>query len=240
MLAKFIDRPREDSLTAAVVGHLLHLPSEVFWQIMLQACAPSNLPGYPGEPRRIHAWPNWSAIGTRNSDRVIPDLVIEFDPFDLIIEAKRWDHPMQDSEQWKAELRAYINEYGAKNRRVIMIALGGIHSHKDDSISDVRKSKTANGDETHEFFCPVHMCQWSSVLLACQRLQRNLEQCTGLSSRTLADLRILTDLTALFIRHGFVPLRWFDDFQFQPNLLSDSVEADRQFFRNASREFQSA
>ncbi len=239
MLAKFIDRPREDSLTAAVIGHLLHLPSEDFWQILRDACPSPNFPDYPGEPLQIHAWPNWNAAGTRNSGRVIPDLVIEFGPFDLIIEAKRWDHPMQDYEQWKAELKAYINEYGARKRPVKMIALGGIHSHQDKPLSDIWRAGHPHVSDEHVFSCPVHMCQWSSVLLACQRRRRELAEghCT---SRSRADLRILSDVTELFIRHGFAPLRWFPDFQFRPNSLSVNATAEQQSFRNASLRFRSA
>jgi hypothetical protein len=231
MLAKFIDRPREDSLTAAVFSHLLHLPSEVFWDIMHDASSSSSLRKYSGEPRCIHAWPNWSAEGTRNSDRVIPDLVIEFDAFDLIVEAKRWDHPMQDTSQWKAELKAYINEYGAKKRPVIMIALGGIHSHKDEVLKDVWQSNEAQGEASYTFVCQVYMCQWSSLLLACQRQKRKLEQMTERCSRTLADLRIMNDLTDLFIRHSFMPLHWFADYDFKTNLLSPSAETYRPAFR---------
>lgn len=240
MLAKFIDRPREDSLTAATFSHLLHLPNEVFWHIIHDACTSASLREYSGEPRRIHAWPNWNAAGTRNSDRVIPDLVIEFDFFDLIVEAKRWDHPMQDSSQWQAELKAYINEYGPRKRKVIMIALGGIHSHNDDNLKDVWQSKSVSGEESFEFSCTVYMCQWSSILLACQRHKRELENSTERSSRILADLRILNDLTELFSRHGFVPLRWFEDFDFKSNLLNASVDSDQQYFRHASLQFQTS
>lgn len=238
MLWKFIDRPREDSLTAAIFSHLLHLPSEVFWQIMRAACPSAHFPTYPGEPRLIHAWPNWSAAGTRNSDRVIPDLAMEFDDFDLIIEAKRWDRPMQDREQWEAELQAYVNEYGSRKRPVIMVALGGIHSHEDETVKAVRHSMNANEEESQEVVCPVHMCQWSSILLACQRWRRKLGLAANRSSRDLADMRILNDLASLFIRHGIVPLRSFDDFAFSPNLLGGSAESERRYFRNISLQFQ--
>ena len=237
MIAKLIDRPRENSLTAAVVGHLLHLPSEDFWQILRTACPSPNFPKDPGEPIRIHAWPSWNADGTRNSERVIPDLVIEFHAFDLIIEAKRWDRPMQDSEQWKDQLKAYINEYGVEKRQVKMIALGGIHSNQDEPIEDVWRTDNMSIPDEHIFICPVYMCRWSSVLLACQRRKREIEQ-GDRSSRTLADTRILNDLIDLFIHHGFPPLRWFEDFDFSLNLLTERADADREFFRNASQRFR--
>ena len=227
MLAKFIDNAREDSLTAAVFSHLLHLPSEVFWQILRKACYTESLPDNPGEPKLI-PWPNWRLEGTVNSDRVIPDLFIRFHHFDLIVEAKRWDNDMQGLDQWKRELSAYTNEYGKEKREVRLLALGGIHSEEDQEIS------------YHAVSCPVHMCRWRRVLLECQRLKRELEEANIInpSSRTSADIRILDDLIALFATHGFMTLRWFDDFDFASNLLDDLVDSDQQYFRNVSLKFQ--
>jgi hypothetical protein len=238
MIAKFIDRPREDSLTAAVFGHLLHLPMEQCWQILRDACPSSQFPEFPGDPLAIHAWPSWSAKGTSNTHRVVPDLVIEFKAFDLIVEAKRWDVPMQDKEQWKRELKAYVTEYGSKKRAVIMLALGGIHTHQDDELEAVWNP---GGPDEHPFNCPVFMCQWSSVLLACQRQKRKLLQRPETSSsRALADIRILDDLTSLFVRHDFAPLRWFEDFSFSDHLLGTSADSEQKQFRETSRQLRQA
>src|ERR1039457_6549433 len=100
MLSKFINNAREDSLTAAVFSHLLHLPSEAFWRILSRACYTESLPDYPGEPLILNAWPNWNAAGTDNSNRVIPDLFMRFNAFDLIIEAKIKDDGTQYRSQW--------------------------------------------------------------------------------------------------------------------------------------------
>ena len=229
MLAKFIDDAREDSLTAAVFSHLLHLPCEVFWQVLRQACYSKSLPDNPGEPLMFHAWPNWNPKDTGNSDRVIPDLFIRFASFDLIIEAKRWDNDMQDPSQWQRELIAYINEYGNEKREVKMLAMGGIHSEIDEKL-------------IHQSFdCTVHKCRWSTVLLECQHLKREYEEKnkTNPTSRVSADVRILDDLIDLFATHGFVVLRWFADFDFKPNLLDSSVDADQQHFQNISLQFKS-
>ncbi len=239
MLAKFIERPREDSLTAAVVGHLLHLPSEDFWQILREACPSPNFPENPGEPIRVHAWPSWNVSGfIEGHDRVIPDVMIEFEPFDLIIEAKRWDQEMQNPEQWKNELIGYAVEHGAKKRKVIMLALGGIHSPQDEEVKHERRSNDSHGTQAHEFVCPVHMCRWSSVLLACRRLKRSMEQATNRDSQTRAAERVLNDLIAMFIQHQIEPVWWFADFDFRPNLLTGRADADREFFRSASQRFR--
>ena len=227
MLERYINNARENSLTAAVFSHLLHLPSEMFWQILCKGCYTKNLPDYPGEPELIW-WPSWDAKETGNPVRVEPDLFMRFSSFDLIIEAKRWDNGMQDTDQWTRELIAYTNVYGKDKRSVRMIALGGIHSEND-------------GEVQHEsVVCPVHMCRWSGLLHKCQCLKIELEKTNhnNPSSRVYAYIRILNDLTAFFEVHGFPALKWFLDFDFKSNLLDDTVESDRQYFQNISNQFQ--
>src|SRR5580700_5208223 len=114
MLEGFIDNPRENSLTAAVFAHLLHLPSEMFWQVLSNACYTTKLPKFQGEPK-VYPWPSWR---TADRDLVIPDLFVRFDKCDLIVEAKRWDNEMQDPAQWRRELSAYNNEYGNESKEV--------------------------------------------------------------------------------------------------------------------------
>lgn len=75
MLGKFI-KHQEDSLTASVFTHLLHLPIELFWQILHEACYTANLPGDSGALRQMNRWPSWSPEGTGNVQRVIPDLFL--------------------------------------------------------------------------------------------------------------------------------------------------------------------
>lgn len=218
----------EDSLTASVFTHLLHLPSEYFWQILRDACQSNSLPNEAGEPRFIDYWPRWDPRGTDNNTYVEPDLFIRFSHFDLIIEAKFSDEGGQEPEQWKRELTAYTNRYGRDNVPVIFIALGGVWRKYDTQLP----FRTG--------FCPVHMCRWSMVLLECQRLERRLERekKSHPSSRLSADLRILQDLIVLFTAHKFVPLRWFADFDFRPNVLSSSVESDARSFRDVSLQYQ--
>lgn len=232
MLAKFIDNTCEDSLTAAVFSHLLHLPCEVFWQILRQACYTKSLPENPGEPRTFHPWPKWNPDGTEtNTTYVEPDVFIRFDSFDLIVEAKRGDNDMQDPSQWRRELIAYTNEYGNEKREVRILALGGIHSEKanDETLPPFKS-----------FDCIVHKCRWSTVLLECQRLKLKLVESNtnNPSSQAYAHIRILNDLTLFFEAHGYPVLKWFADFKWESNLLDTSVDSDQQFFRNVSLQFQ--
>jgi hypothetical protein len=198
MLGKFINHC-EDSLTAAVFTHLLHLTSEVFWQILRNGCYTKSLPEYAGEPKCMEFWPPWDPKGTDNSYRVIPDLFIRFAGFDLVIEAKRNDKWQQYRGQWVNEMTAYDNEHGDENVPVRMIALGGIWDAKDDVVSYNSKN------------CPVHMCTWTRVLDSCKQMRKELERLKYPTSQTQAHVRTLTNLVDLFAWHGFQTGEWFAD-----------------------------
>lgn len=215
MLGKFIS-PCEDSRTESVFGHLLHLPTEVFWQILRKACYTNALPLYPGELRTEPVFrPSWSADGTINTDRVIPDLFLRFNNLDLIIEAKREDNRAQNRDQWENEVTAYVNEYGAQSIPVRLIALGGIWEPVDDLMtvkapnSDRSDFRPAGGQS--EIRCPVHMCRWSGLLDQCQRMHQDLGRLKYKSSQVLAHQRILSDLINLFACYGFQTGKWFSD-----------------------------
>ena len=200
MLFQFIDKPCEDSLTAAVFTHLLHLPSEIFWQILKRACHTDSLPQYAGEPScKVEFWPKWNAEHTRNSRYVEPDIFIRFPNFDLIIEAKRYDDFQQDLRQWTDEVVAYNNEYGVENVPVRLIAVGGIWRAEDDLVTHKNIS------------CRVHMCRWGSLLEECQRMYRELEHIKYLSSATHANHRILADVISFFELHGFQTGIWLSE-----------------------------
>lgn len=142
---------------------------------------------------------------------------MRFPDFDLIVEAKRWDDEMQNSDQWNAQLIAYVNEYADEDRllKVRMIALGGIRQKQDSEIRTVRPIKdaasSASENKQTEIVCPVHMCRWSGLLVECLRMERELGRMNYLSSESGAHRRILKDLIGLFGCHGFQTGTWFGD-----------------------------
>jgi hypothetical protein len=217
MIGKFL-RICEDSCSAAVVGHLLHLPVEMFWSILSQASFSNSLPEDSGQMLDpVQYWPSWDATGTRNSSRVAPDIFLRFADFDLIIEAKRWDENMQSPQQWKDQLTAYHNEFDDENKKVILIALGGIHSHADESIE-------IGGNDLQAKKCPVIKCTWARILGECKKASADLRRNRHQSSQSLAHLRILADVEDLLGWHGFLAARWFEDFPFTLNRLSPHPE----------------
>lgn len=226
----------EDSLTAAVFTHLLHLPTTMWWKILRGACYTDNLPADPGELREFDGWPNWSGEGAGNATRVVPDLFLRFPDFDLIIEAKRWDEGMQDPKQWERELAGYAREYGEENRPVRMIALGGIRGQKDERISLQRRSersRSGSGGMEPERWnpCPVHMCQWGRLLDQCQRKRRALVRAQIHDPETAAHLRILGDLIDMFNCHGFQTGVWFVDLVPELPRLSQSLTPHHAAFQ---------
>jgi hypothetical protein len=219
MLGKYIYHC-EDSLTASVFSHLLHLPVEVFWALLRSACHSSELPASVGEPETVQFLPSWDPTGTQNEARVIPDLFIRFPEIDLIIEAKRWDIPMQDPEQWKRELIAYDNEYGKEDRQVLFVAIGGLLSHENRELL-VR-------DRKHT----VHMCSWNALLNTCQNKIAEHEHLLPTSSYVSAQVRILKHLVELFGWHDFRVIHWFDLKAFESYLLPSSTEEHQSLFNN--------
>lgn len=213
--------PCENTLTAAIFSHLLHLPADLFWQIVRSACyGTEGLPAYVGEPE-VHPWPKWSARGTGNSGYIEPDLFLRFASIDLIIEAKRWDERMQSPAQWQAQLTAYCNEYGQDRKEVRMIALGGIHVEQSDAIESLWTSE--DGRESHHFACPVIMCRWQGILYQCKRRRREIGQQAFHTAQTAAEMRILDDIVDMFSCHGFSTGRWYEDLSFERHRLAPSL-----------------
>jgi hypothetical protein len=223
MLGKHIARC-EDSLTAVVFTHLLHLPSEVFWRILRNACYTTHLPENPGEPLQVDAWPKWGPTGTGNHSYVEPDVFMRFSDFHLIIEAKRWDDGQQNPEQWRRELIAYANEYGEKPVR--MIALGGIWTTDDEEVIASAEA------ERPELRCPVHMCRWERLLGECQRMRKEILGLKFRSSQTQAHQRVLADVIDLFGWHGFQTGIWYAEVAAELPRFSMLIESHHQTFES--------
>ena len=81
----------EDSLTSTIFGSLLHLPTDLFWQVLKRACYGSDLEGVDENIESIEFWPHWNAKDSTNANYVEPDVFIRTQNTDVIIEAKRYD-----------------------------------------------------------------------------------------------------------------------------------------------------
>lgn len=233
MLGKFITHC-EDSLTASVLTHLMHLPMEVCWRIIQQACYTAELPDIVGEPSEVQLWPKWNAASTGNAYYVEPDVFLRFRDFDLIIEAKRWDDGQQDAAQWRREVLAYANEYGHEGKPLRMIALGGIHHEHDDHESVTVPAAADGSSPAWTLNFPVHMCRWRGLLYQCQRMLRELEGLRFPTSQTAATCRVLADVIDLFAWHSYSTRRWFADADFRSLALSRQTQFHHNVLQSIS------
>ncbi len=121
-----LDITHEDTITSTIFGTLLHLPDQLLWKIIREACyANSVLPKDMGELEAYKFWPQWDSRGTKNAIYVEPDVFLRFSKAVLIIEAKRSDEGGQYSGEWERELIAYENEFVSTDVPVFLISIGG-------------------------------------------------------------------------------------------------------------------
>lgn len=179
---------KEDSLTATILGTMLYLKDDDFWDIIGLACKelavviPSK-----SEIIDVHFWASWNPENTSNVRFVEPDVLIQTTDFDLIIEAKRWDSDQQDSGQWQKEILSYLNEYAVKNKSVYFLALG---------TNNLAKENIIIGDKTISIF----KCRWRDILFQVhQKTKKEIN-----SGRK----RIFYDIIQWFNLHGYFEVKW--------------------------------
>ena len=117
---------QEDKQTASVFSSLLHLPDDEFWNILRDSCYGNSLPETSGKIEFYEFWPHWPP-DIDHVNYVEPDLFIRFEDFDVIIEAKRKDEYQQIEEQWNSEFSSYLIKYGLDNKKVYLLAVGGLN-----------------------------------------------------------------------------------------------------------------
>ena len=120
----------EDERTALIFGPLLYLPANTLWQILRSSCFDNeSMPQKGGELLHYEFWPNYNKTEhTSNESYVEPDLLLEFEYFNLLVEIKRKDVQSyrQYEGQWKNEIQAFVNgQTHGENKPLLLIALGG-------------------------------------------------------------------------------------------------------------------
>jgi hypothetical protein len=180
----------EDSKTSSVIGLMQYLPSNIIWDLLRKSCGEqSNLPDTAGELLSIEFWPRWAPDGETNTRHVEPDVFCEFEQFDLIIEAKKYDGGGQDKGQWKKEILSYLEEQPtAENKSLKFIAFGGNESLKDCEIT-VKDKKYI-----------IHTASWQNLLNAVKK------HCN--KPQSITEKRLLSDIILAFERHNYFCLEW--------------------------------
>jgi hypothetical protein len=133
----------EDFLTATVFSRLLYMPADVLSALLLPAYGSS-----PGKLKEAMFWPTWWATsGNGATIRVEPDLYVEFESLDLIVEAKLNDDPgCQTPEQWAREWAAWHQgTYTGPGKEPLLLGVGGFGA--SDNVTKAAASEiveTAN------------------------------------------------------------------------------------------------
>lgn len=192
----------EDSLTSTVFGSLFHLPIELFWQILNDACYEEKLAHHASKILSVEFWPHWSANNSNNINFIEPDIFIRTENFDLIIEAKRFDEKQQSITQWKTEFQGYLTEYGEDKKNVILLAVGGIDNEQPETIT----LKDNN--------IRVIKCRWMRILHEVQKVESKLEKSRHILNSIDSTLMILNDIIMGFGIHGYATGNWLEDEDF--------------------------
>ena len=197
-----LDITHEDTITSTIIGTLLHLPDQLLWKILREAChTGSVLPKNPGELRAYEFWPKWDAYGTLNTNYVEPDVFLRFSEVDLIIEAKRSDDGGQYREEWERELVGYENEYGSSKVPVILISIGGNGSNTtSETLRINRHGRT------------VVKCSWVGLYEA---LAAEQEKLSGSNRRVVESLMLSCDQLGIRSYQWLDARPWVADFEIE-------------------------
>jgi hypothetical protein len=186
-----LDITHEDTITSTIIGTLLHLPDQLLWELLREACyTGSVLPENPGNLEAYEFWPQWKAQGTKNTKYVEPDVFLGFSKADLIIEAKRYDDERQNPGQWMQELLAYHKKYGWTNKPAFLIAIGG------NGSNTANETMRINGHEI-----TIAKCSWVGLY---EVLAAEQEKLSGSNRRVVDSLTISCD------QLGIRSYQWLD------------------------------
>lgn len=178
----------EDFKTSSSIGLLQYLPDEVFWNIMRNSCVGFTTTDF-GKIESFNFWAHTDATDTSNSQLVEPDVWIETEKYDVIIEAKVGDGGGQYTAQWQNEIQSIKNEQNNNDyeKPIILIALGGNENMHPERVMD----------------CPVYKASWYNLLNAVVN-ERETQNENG------HVCRILDDVVELFARQGIMKMEWFN------------------------------
>ncbi|KHN92847.1 hypothetical protein BSK71_06495 [Pectobacterium actinidiae] len=117
-------KKREDLLTAAFWTRIGYLSAESRFLFIREFLGLSE--SELGEYRQVNFWPRYS-LDMKNVDQssVEPDVILEFEKADILIEVKPPEGGWQYHQQWQREIAAYHQDE-RKKERLFFIALGNI------------------------------------------------------------------------------------------------------------------
>lgn len=211
---------KEDPKTSAIFENLMLLPDNVFWHLIRSSCFDGyELPSFSGKLLDYAFWPHWDKSGTPNERFVEPDLFLQFEMFDVVIEVKYGDSKGQYKEQWEKEIIAYYNEY-TYDKPLVFIAVGGNETTKKEHIS----IKGSN--------MPIFKCNWLSLLISVNKYNKELENVTVPDYNVYATQRLLKNIVLAFNLNNIYNIIWFNSIAEPHTTISpSSIENFSNFFK---------
>lgn len=189
----------EDLLTASIWERIGYLPDSVIWHIVKKAFAASGSAEMPLEAGALEAfsfWPSW----TFKEGRVEPDVFLQFETCDVIVEAKRLDDAdQQNPEQLAKELTAYFTTYPNRGSICVgLLAVGGLPDYEKNIVTRLRDQVLSRVSATSRQRVKFGAISWSS-------LYRVLEPIVADSADTAAGTRLLRDMKRALALHHIEP-----------------------------------
>lgn len=181
-------KKNEDLKTSSLFGLLQYLPEDSFWKIFCDFCINLKKEKF-GKIVSFNFWPHTEPTNTTNALFVEPDLWIETENFDIIIEAKLNDQIGQDKSQWENEIQSIINEQRNRNdlKPIILIALGGNENMDPDEVKN----------------CKIYKASWFSLVNSVVNARDKHIDHGNIC-------RILDDLIDLMARQGVMKIKWMN------------------------------
>ncbi len=191
----------EDSFTSSVFGLLKYLPTKLFWEILSNAIIDANPDFEDAEIKVIDFWPKWD-VKTKDENSLIdnehfvePEVIIETNKFNLVIEAKLKNNK-QDKNQWINEIEAYKLEYEDKapNSLLYFLAIDGSNISSNEFKEFAVQENTINVE--------ILKTTWTAILKAVNNQINYAEK---------EHLFILNDIIRCFEFQGYRYLHYFSN-----------------------------
>ena len=198
----------EDSLTATIFERLLYLSQPRLEAILARFLKDAELDVRPADLGTITAsafWPTWPL---REGGTKEPDVYVQFDRADLIVEAKRWDaSQQQDFEQWAWEIKARPLA-DAGQRRLLLLAIGGLPEY---DLQHVRLLKRKAVESEAFVQWDVHAADFDLLAASWRQFALILREQLTHPSLVASDQCILRDMLAGLALHdiNIVEQRFF-------------------------------
>jgi hypothetical protein len=175
----------EDFLTAAVFSRLLYMPTDALNKLLRVSDARL------GEVLASEFWPEWSVDSQNPRRRVEPDVYIQFDSVDLIVEAKLGDVAgYQMADQWAREWAAWYQNRRNDERPGLLLGIGGLGRTESEVKAEVTRLVEQTNSLLHARLPPI--CPINADGLAWQGLYDRL----GILRKEVSP-QLLTDLLAI-------------------------------------------